>query len=215
MSNSDQNRGFPGTRFLLIFGCLAVVVLLAAFVWQNSVQNAKEDDAESHREVATLIQSAQADGAASGELLQQYVATGDETLLPQMQAKTDSGVTTLTQALSQAGSDPNNFVQQGSQIVQSAGQVIALRQSGDIQGASNALTALAEEFTAFLVAQDEFVVAQQDLAVADQDSAESAESLAAWFAIAAAAIGFAVVIGSCLIVTRRLMRRNTVGALSS
>jgi len=215
MADSETPTGSSGTRFLFIFGCLAVVILLAAFVWQKSVQNSNEDEAADHAQASALIVDAQADGAGAAELLQQYVASGDETLLPQMQERTDAGVTTLTQALSLAGSDPNDFVGQGSAFVQAAGQIVALRQSGDIQGASNALTALATTFTEFIAAQDTFAQDQQQLAIANQDDAESAQTLASWFAIAASAIGLAMVLGGSLLIARRITRRSPAGALSS
>lgn len=213
MSDSVNGRSQAALRVFLAVSCLAVALFIGLFAWQKSVQSGHEDDAQRHLEVASMIQEAEADGVAAGEILQQYVQTGDETLLPQMQARTDAGVRKLTAALDLAGSDPNNFVQQGSQIVQAAGQIVAIRQSGDVQGAAAALTELSNGFQAFIGAQDEFVQDQRALADQSTQKAEDAQALAAWFAIAAAVVGFTLVGGASVVLIRRLARRATAEAL--
>jgi hypothetical protein len=195
---------------LLIAGCLVLALLVGGVGWQKSVQSDKEDQAQSHTEVAALITSASADGVAASELLQEYVATGDETLIPQMQAKTDTGVRQLTTGISQAGGDPNGFVEQGATLVQATGEIIALRQSGDVQGAITAITALSEQFNAFIAAQSDFVSAQEAEAAAAQTDADSASDLATYFAIAAGILGIAVVGGAVVGLLRRSPQGESV-----
>lgn len=200
---------------LLIAACLVLVVLVGGVAWQKSVQSDKEDQAANHQEVAALITSAEADGVAASQLLQEYVASGDPALLPQMQDKTDTGVRQLTTGITQAGGDPNKFVEQGSALVQASGQIIALRQAGDVQGAIAAMTALSDQFNSFITAQDEFIVSEEAKAAAAQSDADSAGSLATYLAIAAGIVGLAVVGSSVVLITRRSSRTSTAEALPS
>jgi hypothetical protein len=212
MSNTADSGFSIGPRALIIGGCALALTLLAAFAWQASVHSSRSDDADRHVEVAALIKSAEADGAAAGQLLQQYVETGDESLLPQMQAKTDSGIRQLTTAIALAGGDPDQFVQQGGAFVQAAGRVVALRQAGDIAGAATALSQIATEFEAFVAAQDSFVASEEASAVSANNEAEDAENAATWIAIAIAADMLAVLCMLAIVLVRRSARRTQAAA---
>lgn len=213
MTNQEK-KGIARGTWLLVAGCCLFVVLLVAFAWQSDVQSQKSDEANEHFAIAGLIESAQADGETSGELLQQYVATGDETILPEMQTATESGVTKLTNAISLAGEDPNGFVERGSGFVQSAGEVIALRQSGETQAAVTALTELALSFDEFLAEQNEFVASQQSAGQSAQNSADNAETAAIWIMVSAIVVGIAVVGGAAFGIRRRIAENRAVGTAS-
>jgi hypothetical protein len=212
MSNTAAPGFVPGPRALAIAGCCLALVLLAAFAWQLSVHSSRSDDADRHKEVASLITSAQADGTAAGEFLRQYVETGDQALLPQMQEKTDAGVRQLTSAIALAGGDPDQFVQQGGAFVQAAGQVVALRQAGDIQGAATALGQIATEFETFIAAQDAFVADEEASAASAISEADNAETAATWLALATAADMLAVVVLLAVVLLRRSSRRTQAAA---
>jgi hypothetical protein len=159
-----------------------------------------------------MIKAAEADGAAAGELLRKFVETGDESLLPEMQAKTDSGIRGLTNAISMAGGDPDQFVQQGGAFVQAAGRVVALRQAGDIQGAATSLTQIGAEFEAFMADQNAFVASEEASAATATSEADDAESAATWIAIALAADMLAVVSMLVVVLLRRSARRTQAAA---
>jgi hypothetical protein len=129
-----------------------------------------------------------------------------------MQAKTDSGVRQLTTAISMAGGDPNQFVQQGGAFVQAAGRVVALRQAGDIQGAATALSQIAAEFDAFIAAQDQFVAAEQASAATAISEADDAEEAATWIALAIAADMIAVLALLAIVLLRKSARRTQAAA---
>lgn len=188
---------------LLVPGCAILLVLVGAIAYQKRVEDDKNGEAKDHAAVAAMIQSAEADGAAAGELLQQYVATGDVSLLPEMQAKTDSGVLQLTTAINEAGGDPGGFVQQGAALVAASGQVVALKQTGDTEGAVAALTELSATYAAFIDTQDQFIASEQAQAAAAEADADEAGDSAVWLAAAAAVIGLAVVGGTLIGVLRR------------
>jgi hypothetical protein len=208
MSNTPSTQGLPGAWVLVAVGSLLFAALFTGFVLERNAKNDRNNEAAEHLAIAAQIESAEADGAQAAALLQEYVTTGDETLLPEMQTLTDSGVQKLTEAISRAGEDPGNFVASGAQLVQAGGQIIALRQTGDVQGAVAALTELSGQFTTLVEAQNAFVADQRAQAVDAQDSADSAETLGTIFLAAAIAVGAGVVAGASLAIRRRFSARR-------
>ncbi len=182
--------------------CIALT-LFAGFVWQNDKQKSEEAAAENHLTVASTLDKAVSDGVEAGAILTQYVQTGDAALLPQMQAKTDDGVRGLTEALTLAGRDPGSFIQTGSQIVQRSGEVIALRQSGDVAGAGAVLTALGEDYAAFIAVQQEFIQSERTIAAESTASADDAGQLSELLLLAAGGVMVIVVCSAIVSVLRR------------
>lgn len=191
------------SKIVFALGACIALTLFAGFVWQNDEQKSKEAEAANHLTVATTLEAAVSDGVAAGTLLTQYVQTGDEALLAQMQAKTDEGVRGLTEALTLAGQDPNSFLQTGSQIVQRSGEVIALRQSGDVASAGASLTALGEDFAAFVAVQQEFIASERTIAAESTASADDAGQLAEMFLLAAGGVLIIVVLSAGVAILRR------------
>ena len=168
---------------LVLTACLAIASF-GAFLWQQTEKNSREDEASKHAEIATKLEAAVADGLGAGTILTEYVQTGNPELLPAMQTKSDGGVRNLTAAITAAGSDPNGFVKTGSAIVQRSGEVIALRQAGDVAGAGAALQALAAEFATFVQQQRGLIAQERQAAAASTASADDANQLSTWFIIA-------------------------------
>lgn len=195
------------SKAVIILGVCLAVACFGAFAWQQSEKSSKEDKAATHESVATTLDGAVADGLEAGAILSQYVGNGDPALLPQMQAKTDDGVRKLTAAITEADGDPNSFVQTGSAIVQRSGEVIALRQAGQVEAAGAALLTLSEEFTVFVTAQQEFIAEERAKARAATADADDAAQLASWFLVAG--VGALVVAAGGLGVS--LARRSPAG----
>jgi hypothetical protein len=213
MSDRLTTRFTPGI-WLLAAGCGLFAVLLVSFVYAKDAQNQKSDEASERLEIAGLITSAEADGVESSQLLQEYVATGDQALLLEMQAATDTGVLQLTEAISLAGEDPNRFVERGAGLVQSAGEVIALRQTGDVQGAVTRLTELSPVFEEFIAQQDAYVDSQEAAAASALDTADNAETAATWLLVSAIIVGAVVLAAAFVGIRRRIAQRGVVGAAS-
>jgi len=207
MSTNRVSIGRGGVVLFLV-GCCAVLALLGGALWQKSVHDSNADEAASHAKVAALIQSAEAEGKMAGELLKQYVESGDETLIPEMQAHSDSGVRQLTDAISTAGSDPNGFLDEGSKLTVAVGQIVAMRQTGDVSGAAAALQKLSEQFNAFIASQDAFVSSEQEEAASAGERADSADTAARWLVLGAAAAGLVLVLGTGVVLVRRFAQRQ-------
>jgi hypothetical protein len=120
----------------------------------------------------------------------------------------------LTAAVQAVGSDPNGFVNKGAQLIQVSGQVIALRQSGDVAGAAKLLSDLSPQFNAFIATQDQVVASEQAAAASSLSSADNAKTATIWLAILAGVYG-AVIVAGGLVVVSRSARRGAVGSASS
>ncbi|MEO8457733.1 MAG: hypothetical protein ABI559_07980 [Chloroflexota bacterium] len=203
MASDGTSRLTPGIAIAATLGCLVMAALVMGSLWQAGIHHNDLTDAQTHDNVAVALQSAENEGKASSQILQSYVATGDQTLIAQAQAHTQSGVQQLTSAIAlSGGADPNGFVAKGQQLVQVSGQVIALRQTGDIQGATSLLTDLSPQFNAFITAQDQVIANEHQAAADNRSSADSAKTLTFWLAVLAGVVGFAMVAGGVYVVTR-------------
>lgn len=214
MSNNGTSRISRRTIIAVALACLVLAVMTMATLWQAAVHHSKANDAQTHANTAALFQGAETEGKTAGALTQQYVATGDTTLVPQIQAHTQAGVQQLTTAVQSVGSDPNGFVDKGAQMVQVSGQVIALKQSGDAAGAAKLLSDLSPQFNSFVAAQDQVVASEQAASASALSSADNAKTATIWLAIFAGVFG-AVIVAGGLVVVSRSARRGAVGAAPS
>jgi len=202
MATNTTSRITPGIAVAAVIGCLLMVVLAVGAMYQATQHNNKLDDAQSHENIAAMFQSAENEGEAASQSLQQYVATGDTAFVAEAQAHTQTGVQQLTSAVGLVGSDPNGFIDKGSQMVQASGHIIALRQAGDAAGAVKLMQDLEPSFNSFIAAQDQVIADQHQAAADARSSADTAKTLTFWLAVVAGVVGFAVVAGLIIVLTR-------------
>ncbi|MCH7484419.1 MAG: hypothetical protein IIA90_04640 [Chloroflexi bacterium] len=215
MANNGTGKSARLVAIAAVIGVCIVAALFAASVWQDNTKQSKIDEAQSSLLTASLIGDALSDGAASGALLNEYVISGDEALIPQIQASTATAVQNLSAAIAEAGSDEGNFLAQGSTAVEALAGVIALRQVGDVQAAAAALEELSPGFNALLASLDEFADSERAAAAAATSSAEDANTAASWLAISAGALAAFMALVVVVVVINSLRRRSTVGAPST
>ncbi len=202
-----------GTKWLgvgaLIVAVCVLVGLAAASAWQAKARQSDLDDAESHSTTATLLQDAKNEGFTAFGLLRRYVATGDETLLPEFKSHSATGINTLTAAVSRGGvTDLSVLVSGGAQLVQGSAKIVALRQSGDAQGAVAALTDGGPKFEQFAIVEDQAIAAESAEAVSLRESADNAEATAIWLAMGAGAMGVTMTLVAFALLGRRLFGRR-------
>jgi CHASE3 domain sensor protein len=214
MSNNGTSRISRRTIIAVALACLVLAVMTMATLWQAAVHHSEANDAQTHGSSAALFQSAETEGTTASQLVQQYVATGDATLIPQVQTHTQAGVQQLTAAIQSVGSDPNGFIDTGSQMVQAGGQAIALRQSGDVAGAAKLLTNLSPQFNAYITAQNQVIASEQAASASALSSADNAKTATIWLAILAGVFGAVIVVGG-LVVVSRSARRGAIGTAPS
>lgn len=206
------------TRFVAIaavIGVCVVAALFAASVWQENTKQSKIDEAQSSLLTASLIVDSQAEAATAGALLNEYVISGDETLIPVIQSRTSTAVQNLSAAIAEAGSDDRSFLAQGSAAVEALSRVIALRQIGDVQAAAAALEELSPSFSALIADLDAYAGSERAAAAAATSSAGDANTTASWLAISAGSLVAVMALALIAIVVSNLRRRDTVGAPST
>ena len=215
MANSENGKSTKFVAIAAVIGVCVVAVLFAASLWQGDTKQSKIDEAESSLLTASLIGDAQAEAATAAALLNEYVVSGDETLIPQIQSHTANGVQALSSAIGEAGGDENGFLGQGTSVVESLSQIIALRQTGDVQAAAAALEQLSPGFEALSADLDAFVASERADAAAATSSADDANTTASWLAIGAGSLAAVMALGAVVFVVGNLRRRDTVGAPSA
>ena len=215
MANNDNPKSNKFLAIAAVIGVCVVVALFAASMWQENTSQSKIDEAESSLLTASLIGGALEDGTASGALLNEYVISGDESLIPEIQAVTATAVQKLSAAIAETGSDDGNFLAQGSSAVEALAGVIALRQVGDVEAAGAALEELSPGFNALLVGLEEFANSERAAGVVATSSAEDANTTASWLAISAGVLATIIVLAAAVIIIGNLRRRSTVGAPST
>jgi hypothetical protein len=201
--------------FAAILCCCLAVAFAGAAVWQHNQHSSSLDDAAKHDSTAALFQDAEAEGSQAGSLLQQYVQTGDETLLKQINDHTSAGVTKLTAAVQQSGINAQPFLDGGTALVQAEGQIIALRQGGDVQTAAAGLQQLSTQFQAFTQKQNDVVTAEQASAASARSDADSASTAQTWLIIGTAIAALAALGSGAVFVLRSASRRPTLDATTT
>ena len=215
MANNGTGNSTKFVAIAAVIGVFVVAALFAASVWQENTKQSKIDEAESSLLTASLIGDAQADGATAGALLNEYVISGDEAMIPEIQARTSIAVQNLSAAIAEAGSDEGNFLAQGSSAVEALSQVIALRQIGDVQAAAAALEELSPSFNALIADLDAYAESERVAAVVATSSADDANTTASWLAISAGSLAAVMALALIAIVVGNLRRRDTAGAPST
>lgn len=210
---SNTNSG-PGSRSwavigALVLGCLAVTVLIALYAWQVDRRDAKLDAAEAHAEAVLNLQDAASNADIAGELIVAYVSQGDNDLIPQIQEHSDTAIVSITKALSLSSSDDVAVIaQQGTSLADGAGQIIALRQTGNVAAASGTLNELRESFDSFGIVLDNATNAELDTAASLQTDADNADQTASWLLITAMAVGVSTGAGLVYVVASALLKRR-------
>lgn len=213
---ATNNRGSSKLALLgAALCCIISVAFASAAVWQHDVSNSKADDAVTHAAAATLFQQAETEGTTAGQLLRQYVQTGDETLLAQINDHTAAGVSKLTTAVEQSGISAQPLLDGGTKLVQGEGQIIALRQSGDVQGAAAGLEQMSSQFAAFLEQQGNVITSEQQTAMALQDDSDAAETAENWLIMGTGMFALAAIGFGALHMLRSSSRRRTLDATTA
>ena len=208
-----ERTGSRQKRWLIIggFALLGVIVIVAATVsaWQSNVNSSHTADMESRTTTVSMLQDVEEEAGIAATLLQQYVIEGDNTLIPEIQSHSNVAFGTLTEAAAQsdaAGID--EIAAAGAGLTEGAAQIIALRLSGDVQGAAAALVELAPAFEEFNLGFA--AISEQELQEVDalQGRADKASDMARWSlivaAVAVATLGFATL----ALIARSLIRRR-------
>jgi CHASE3 domain sensor protein len=212
MDNVAQSSRTP--RRWPIFGGFAVlgIIMIAAAagaVWQASVNNSDLDEMESHSTAVALLQDTEEEAGAAALLLQQYVAEGDDTLIPEIQSHASAAMESLTGAVVQGGVEGiDKIAADGAGLTDGMGQIIALRQSGDVQGAAAVMEEIAPAFEKVTLGLEAAIALELEQVSALQSSADRADKISSWLLIVTAVAGATLGMWAIALVTRSLIRRR-------
>jgi CHASE3 domain sensor protein len=211
MDNIERTGGGWG-RWLIIggFALLGVILVAAAAVSarQASVHSSESGEIESRSATVSLLQDVEDESAIAATLLQEYVATGDDTLIPEIQSHSNAAMGSLREAAAEsdvAGID--DFAADGAALNEGAAQIIGLRMSGDAQAAAAALEAATPAFEDLNLGLAQITERLQDVD-ALQGRADRASDLSRWSLIVAAAAGATLAFAALAVLARSLIRRR-------
>jgi len=212
MSNFERT-GKPQGRWLTVaafaFGGIVLAVLVAATVWQGNVHDSDVSAMESHSTTAAFLQEAGTEAGIAAPLVRQYVETGDAKLVPQIQEHVTAAVKSMTGAISEGGvADLSPISAEGGRLADSLGQVIALRQAGDVQGAVAAVEQISPAFETVTAQLEEAVTLELQEVSNLQSSADKADDAASWLLIASIAWGAALGVAVTAVVARSMFGRR-------
>ena len=212
MHNVERTGGRQG-RWLIIggFALLGVIVVVAAAVsaWQASVHSSHTAEMESRTTTVSQLQVVEEESGIAATLLQQYVAEGGDTLIPEIQSHSNAAMGTLTEAAAQSDTAGiGEMAAEGAGLNEGAAQIIALRLRGDVQGAAAALeeaTPAFEELNLGLAA-----ITEQELQEVNalQGRADKASDLARWSLIVAVAAGATFGFATLALIARSFISRR-------
>ncbi|MEE8384415.1 MAG: hypothetical protein V3S01_00670 [Dehalococcoidia bacterium] len=200
-------------RWLIIggFTLLGVIAIVAAAVSvrQNSVHSSHTAEMESRTTTVSMLHNVEEESGIAATLLQQYVAEGDATLIPEIQSHSNTAIGTLTEAAAisdAAGID--EIAADGAALAEGAAQIIALRLSGDVQGAAAALGEVAPAFEELNLGFA--AISEQELQEVDalQGRADRASDMARWSLIVAAAAIATIGLATLALIVRSISRRR-------
>ena len=212
MSNFERTSR-PQGRWLTIagfaFAGIVLAVLVAATVWQGNVHDSDISAMESHSTTAAFLQEAGTEAGLTAPLVRQYVETGDARLIPQIQEHTTAAVKSMTGAISEGGvADLSEIAADGGRLADSLGQVIALRQAGDVQGAVAAVEQITPAFETATTQLEEAVTLELQEVSNLQSSADKADDAASWLLIASIAWGAALGVAVTAVVARSMFGKR-------
>lgn len=217
MNKTVRTNG-QSRRWLVIclfsFGAIAVAVLAALAAWQADVHGSKAAEMESRAVSVSQLQDAAAEGTATAQLLRQYVETGDETLLPQLQSHSTAALKSLVGAAAGGADGAAEISAAGSKLAQSSGRVIALRRVGDVQGAVAALQEIAPASKQLSAQLDDAIGAEKGKVSSLEDGADRADALSSGFLLATLIVGGVVAIATVALLTGAIFGRRVAKTAS-
>jgi len=206
-TSKPQGRGL--TIAGLTIGGIVLAVLVAATVWQGNVHESDTSAAESHSTTAAFLQEAGTEAGIAAPLVRQYVETGDAKLVPQIQEHATVAIKNLAAAINEGGiADLTTIATEGTSVSDGLGQIIALRQSGNLPAAAAALQQLSPVFEKVTTEVTAAVTQERQEASKLQSSADKADSAASWLLIASIVWGAALGVGVTALVARSMFGKR-------
>ena len=203
-------------RIIAGFGLLVLIlaVVVAGSAWLTREHRSDVAEMQEHIATTSLLQNTKVFGALALTELQRYLASGDESAATDTRAYLATATDSLAEARAQEEmrGDEDEIAGLDEIMVgtiffsEVAEQVIALRQSGDVQGAAATLEAAMPQLQQSALAIDQAIELERQEVAALRSQADRASALAFWFAIIAGVMGAVLGVASSVFIARSIMR---------
>ncbi len=219
-------RVLSSVRGRILSGIGLIVVILVAvaagFAWQVSEHRSTTDALQDHAEITFLLLDARANAESAAASVQRYVIVGDEVIIPGnddillslIDENTTNAIDDLAQAiaLQKAQGDEEGvavltgILVEATALVQGAGRLIALRQTGNIEEATAAFNEIVPEFREFESKINELADHERAEASALRAEADQAGALALWVLVISAGAGAVLAVTGAALIARSIIR---------
>ncbi len=202
-------------RIIAGFGLLVLILVgvVAGSAWL--VREHRSELAETDHDTGTvlLLQDAKLNGVQAFALLELYLITGDETLVPAIRPQLATAQESLASARAREEREGNVELSSGlGQVIAGAAsalesfeQVISLRQSGDIQGATAALAGTLPSLQQVQAEFDGLAEMERQEVAELRAQADRTGDLVLWLLVASGATGAILGLAASALVARSIL----------
>ncbi|MCH7810978.1 MAG: diguanylate cyclase, partial [Chloroflexi bacterium] len=196
-------------RIIVGFGLvtLLLVGVIGAATWQAQVHQSALTELEDHSHTASLLQTAEANAAVTGLLLQRYVISGDEIYVAEIQEHADIAQASMNEALTRGnviGLD--EVYAAGTLLVQDAARTTQLRLTGNVAEAEALIEQIVPLFREYRLQLEALAAAELDQVATLREQANSTAQLTIVLLIALGAIGAALFVGGGYLLARSILK---------
>ncbi len=199
------------------FGLLVILLVLvvAASAWLARQHRSDLAEMEQRSATASLVQEIELKGEAFVPLLQLYVATGDESVVPQLTSQGLSLAASLEEARAQMeGLGQETNAERMDELItrsvpllsQTAMKVITLRQSGDVEGARAALDEGLLQVDQLHAEFGDLSEAEREAAAALRSRADNTADLAFWLLATSGVMGAFLGLTASTLIARSILK---------
>jgi len=213
-----EGNPLKSVRAGLIAGCGLLVLILVAVVagsaWLVREYQADTAEMQQRADTASLLQQTQANASIAALLMQRYLLAGEETLAPEIRVAAATAVQALNDAKRQTqarGDDVeiaklDGYVTSLTALSQEAEQMIALRQTGNVEQAVSRMESVVPVFRQFRL--DLMATAEEELQVVSDLQAENERTgdLAFWLLIVSGVAGVTLGLAGSGLIARSIIR---------
>ncbi len=202
-------------RIVLGFGLATVLLIgvVASAAWQARLHQSDLVHLENHSKTASLLQTAEANAAISGLLLQRYVISGEEIYIAEIQEHADAAQASMNEALAQDGVvlDLDDAYASGTLLVQDAARVSALRQSGNIAEAEALIEQIVPLFREYRIELEAHASRELAEVATLREQANATAQLTLLLLVTSGAIGVGLLVVGGFLLARSIIK--PLGAL--
>ena len=203
-------------RIIAGFGLLVLILVgvVAGAAWMTREHSSAVAEMDRRAQTVSLLQEAKLNGVGAVVVLQQYVMSGNEAVLPAVAPRLAEAFDSMTAARTQevaSGHQENEatldqIAADASFLPELVDRTIALRRSGDSQGATAALQAALPRMLQLELRFDAAVAVEREEAAALQSRADRAGDASFWLLVGSGTLGGLVGLAASVLIARSILK---------